>query len=726
MTAAAVLSGKKIAILGLGLMGGSLALALRDAGHHISALEINPETIRYAREAQIAAKISANPADILPEADLIILAAPVGVILRMIEQLPLWKTDEAVVIDLGSTKKEICGALAKLPPRFSAVGGHPMCGKAESGLVHAEAGLFKGSRFAFVDLPNASTESKKMAEALAEVTGSIPLWLDADTHDSWVAVTSHVPYLLANIMAGITPVAAAPLASSGWRSTTRLAGSSLTMMNDILNTNRKQVEAIVEQVGDQLTILKALLAAQNEDGLAAFLAEGAAQYQAVRTRGGERMDKIITPSRALKGHFSPTSDLVLPGDKSLSHRAALFAALAEGESRIENFLDSGVTKVMLQSLSDLGIQWQLAGKTLTVQGKGLAGFATPKEALYCGHSATTIRLMAGALAAAGIEVILDGSEGLRKRPMGRIVNPLQQLGVAVSASTENTAPLKLAARPAGQKLKGGVVNLQQASAQVKTCVLLAGLAAGEALTINEPGPSRDHSERMLSAMGAAIQVEGLSVTMQPLKQPLLPLNISLPGDLSAAAFLIVAALITPDSELTIEGVGLNPRRTGLLDVLIQMGAKLTYTITGETAGEPVGTVHAKTSVLSGTKVAGEMVVRMIDEFPIFAVAAAYARGDSIVQDAVELRYKESDRIQVLCKQLKKIGADVEEKPDGFIIHGRGSLPGGTVESSGDHRLAMSLAVAGLASEKGVTVQGADMVTQSFPAFFEMLNRMGAF
>ncbi|MBW6475440.1 MAG: 3-phosphoshikimate 1-carboxyvinyltransferase [Anaerolineaceae bacterium] len=436
------------------------------------------------------------------------------------------------------------------------------------------------------------------------------------------------------------------------------------------------------------------------------------------------MDLFIPSSKKLTAIFSPESDLNIPGDKSLSHRTALFSALASGESRITNFLDSGVTQVMLNSLSSLGVQWKFVDNILTVRGKGLYGFQTPVNSLYCGHSATTIRLMAGALAASGIAVTLDGSEGLRKRPMDRIVEPLRQLGVKISTAEQGTAPLVIQVRPAGQKLKGGLIELKQASAQVKTCILLAGLAAEETITIHEPGPSRDHTERLLKAMGADLQAEGLQVRLNPLEKDLLPLKMRLPGDISSAAFLIVAALITPNSEIIIEEVGLNPRRTGLLDVLQTMGADMQVTVTGENGGEPVGSVKVCSSELQGCMVEGDLVVRMIDEFPVFAVAAAFAKGETVVRDAQELRYKESDRIQVLCSELQKIGVDITEMEDGFVIQGSEYISGGTAESKGDHRLAMSLAVAGLASQNGVNIRGADMVSQSFPAFFEMLNRMG--
>lgn len=436
------------------------------------------------------------------------------------------------------------------------------------------------------------------------------------------------------------------------------------------------------------------------------------------------MNRFISPTMGLIAQFSPSTAFNIPGDKSLSHRAAMFSALAEGESRITNFLDSGVTSVMLTALSALDIKWTLDENTLIVQGKGLNGFTTPIDPLDCGHSATTIRLMAGALAASGIGVTLDGSPGLRKRPMDRIVEPLQKLGVKISASNTGTAPLVLTARDPKKGLLGGTIRLSQASAQVKTCVLLAGLAAQSELIIHEPGFSRDHSERMLKAMGVPLQINGLTIRMPYFSTPLNPLSMDLPGDISAAGFLIVAAIITQGSKLVLEEVGLNSTRTGLLDVLTSMGADLDVQITAQTAGELTGRIIARSSKLQGVTVSGDLVVRMIDEFPIFAVAAACAEGETVVKDAAELRYKETDRIKALCQQLQNIGIMIKETRDGFIIRGNQRIPGGSAQSCGDHRLAMSLAVAGLASQHGVTIEDIEIINQSFPSFFDLLQHTG--
>jgi 3-phosphoshikimate 1-carboxyvinyltransferase len=434
----------------------------------------------------------------------------------------------------------------------------------------------------------------------------------------------------------------------------------------------------------------------------------------------------VIPGSPLRG------TITLPGDKSISHRAALFASLAGGESRADNFLESGVTAAMLSCLTALDIEWTLENGRLRVNGRGLAGWQHPYGSLNCGNSATTLRLLAGAVAAAGIEAVLDGSEGLRRRPMGRIIEPLREMGVVIQAAPGDCAPLHIIARPSGEKLKSTTHVLAVASAQVKSCLMLAGLAADGVTRIVEPSRSRDHSERMLAAMGVPVQsgpavdIHGWQVSLSPPPGALTPLNITIPGDFSAAAFLIVAGLITPGSDLLIPGVGLNPGRTGLLETLLEMGADIQVLNPREQAGEPVGDLRVRASLLRAGQISGQRVVDMIDEFPVFAAAAAYADGPSSVCDAQELRYKESDRIGALCAELARLSLQVEEAADGFTIHGQPALPGGaSVDPHRDHRLAMALAVAGLAAQNPVEVQGAEIIHESFPGFVEQLTALGA-
>lgn len=426
----------------------------------------------------------------------------------------------------------------------------------------------------------------------------------------------------------------------------------------------------------------------------------------------------------LKTESSPglRGAVTVPGDKSLSHRAILFAALAEGVSEIDNLLVSGVTRPMLDALTILKIPWALEEQQLKVRGRGLQGMGLPEAPIDCGNSATTMRLLAGALAAGGVSAVLDGSEGLRRRPMARIVAPLQQMGVAIQAR-DGRAPLALEASEL--PLRALRYTLPVASAQVKSCLLLAGLAAGGPVELTEPGPSRDHTERLLGQMGVKLDLKRpLTVTLHPPQEPLRPLTMSLPGDISAASFLIVAAAVVPGSDVTVREVGLNPTRTGLLDALREMGADIIVTNEGETGGEPMGDVRVRYRPLQGIDVSGPLVVRMIDEFPAFAAAAATAEGVTTVRDAAELRHKESDRIEALCRELSGAGVDIVATEDGFTVRGQSRLRGGAVDPHGDHRLAMALAVTGLVAAEGVTVEEAEIIDESFPTFAATLARLG--
>ena len=429
------------------------------------------------------------------------------------------------------------------------------------------------------------------------------------------------------------------------------------------------------------------------------------------------MTKTIAPrSCPLTGAYRPE------GDKSLSHRALLFAALAEGESTIRRFLIGGVTRAMLRCLKALGVEWTLdeAQHILKVKGVGLKGFKTPTEPLDCGNSATTFRLLAGAVAGAGIHCVLDGSEGLRKRPMARIIDPLRMLGAEIE-SPNQCAPLTF--KPATMSSLNYVLPI--ASAQVKSCLLLAALSGNAPTAILEPGPSRDHTERMLAAMGARVKnfSEGYGAVVLPQTDPLQPLDTELAGDISSAAFLMVAATLLPGSDFVLEKVGINPTRTGIVDALRAMGANITFENETEMAGEPVADIRVRAvEQLHATSIQGDLVVRMIDEFPAFMIAAACATGDTVVREAAELRTKESDRIAIMAANLQQLGVAIEEYPDGFRISGTGKIPGGaTVSAHGDHRIAMSMALAGLRAEAPVAIEHFEMLNESFPDFPRVLD-----
>ena len=406
----------------------------------------------------------------------------------------------------------------------------------------------------------------------------------------------------------------------------------------------------------------------------------------------------------------------VPGDKSISHRAILLGALGDGATEVRGWLAAGDTEATLAAVQQLGVQIDRHDThTLTVHGGQLRPADAPLDFVNAG---TGIRLAAGIMAGQSFESVLDGSYQLRRRPMKRITEPLQDMGADIS-SEEGKCPLTV--RPA--QLKGIEHNLKIASAQVKSAILLAGLFAEGDTIVVQPGPARDHTERMLTSMGAQITVDGNTVTLTP-GATLQPMDLTVPGDFSSAAFLMVAGLLVPDSDLTIQGVNLNDTRTGLVDALLAMGADIDVVETGLEAGEPVGDIRVRYCALHGTTIGGDLVVRMIDEFPILMVAALSATGETVVHDAKELRVKETDRIAVMATELRKLGADIEEREDGFRIIGPQTLIGSVVDGHDDHRIAMSMAVAGLVADEMTVVTDAKCANDSFPGFAETLMELG--
>ncbi len=485
-------------------------------------------------------------------------------------------------------------------------------------------------------------------------------------------------------------------------------------------------------------------------------------------------DLLVQPSDPLRGR------LTVPGDKSITHRALMLAALADGDTAIEGWVPAEVCLATLRCMQALGAEVEgeensekpgFLASSLRIRGRGLRGLTEPADVLHCAGSGTTIRLLAGLVAGQPFTTVLTGTDPLRRRPMGRVAEPLRMMGATVLGRDGGRLP-PLTIR--GGNLRGIEYRLPVASAQVKSAILLAGLFAEGETVIHEPGPSRDHTERMLRWFGVQVESDGPRVRLaggQPLHARSEPLVI--PGDFSSAAFPLVAASLVPGSDIILENVGVNPTRTGLYDLLAAMGADTEHPSTAsalraasaqdasrqpqlhatehpersphpdgrsatamrteskdtgdETApvGEPVAALHVRAAELRGVEVGGDLVVRAIDEFPIFAVAATQAQGTTVIRDAGELRVKESDRIATVAAELRKMGADIEEHPDGMTVRGPTKLHGATVECHRDHRLAMALAVAGLVADGPTTVRGAEAIDDSFPGFVEAMQALGA-
>jgi 3-phosphoshikimate 1-carboxyvinyltransferase len=409
----------------------------------------------------------------------------------------------------------------------------------------------------------------------------------------------------------------------------------------------------------------------------------------------------------------------VPGDKSISHRAALLGAVASGVSEVRGFLEAEDCGRTLAAVQALGAEVTRKGPgEYRIAGAGRLGLHEPGDVIDCGNSGTTARLLLGVLAGQPFTAVVTGDESLRGRPMGRVAEPLAAMG-ATFLGRANTSRLPLAVRGT-RALRATTYRTPVASAQVKSAVLLAGLWADGPVTVIEPAPSRDHSERMLRQFGATVMIEGGAVTLAP--GDLAGAVVDVPGDVSSAAFFLVAASIVPGAGVTIESVGANPTRTGILDALDAMGGRIVQTERCET-DEPMATLTASAAELSATGIAGALVPRLIDEIPALAVAAALARGTTRIRDAAELRVKESDRIAAVARELTKMGARVTETADGLDIAGVPRLAGARVDSGGDHRLAMALAVAGLAARGETLVGDAGCIATSFPTFVELVNTL---
>jgi len=422
------------------------------------------------------------------------------------------------------------------------------------------------------------------------------------------------------------------------------------------------------------------------------------------------MDVIVAPTARLSGSVR------VPGDKSISHRAAILGALASGVTTIRNFLRAEDCLRTVECLRDLGVTIDEDGDRLVVHGTS-GHLREPDRALDAGNSGTTMRLLAGVAAGQPIAVVIDGDDSLRRRPMDRVADPLRRMGAHVGVREGRYPPLRIM----GARLRGITYELPVPSAQVKSAVLLAGLLAESETVVVEPVPTRDHTERMLAEFGVAVRRDGRRIILAPG----LPAGreVAVPGDISSAAFFLAAAAARLGSKVTVEDVGVNPTRTGVLDVLEQMGAAIERDPAHEEGGEPSAWVTVRGGRLRGVSIRGPLIPRVIDELPVLCVVAAAAEGKTVIRDAAELRAKESDRIAVIAAGLRSLGVTVKERPDGIEIRG-GGLRGGVVDAAGDHRIAMAFVVAGLLADSPVTVRGAETVAISFPGFFDALDELG--
>ncbi len=425
------------------------------------------------------------------------------------------------------------------------------------------------------------------------------------------------------------------------------------------------------------------------------------------------MDRTINACSSLRGEIMP------PGDKSISHRALILNSIAEGKAKIDNLTPGEDVRATINCLQALGVDIVEKKGLHIVSGLGPGGYKEPEDVLYAGNSGTTTRLMAGLLAAQPFMSVITGDESLRSRPMGRLIQPLRQMGAEIwGRGNDSLAPLAIR----GAKLKGIEYHLPVASAQIKSAILLAALFAKGKTTVTEPAASRDHTERMMKAMGVKIRKKGPRIDIAP-SAPRSPIDVRVPGDMSSAAFWLVAGAIHPDARIKVANTGVNPTRSGIIEVLQQMGARITVEWPRNEGGEPVADIAVESSELVGTQIGGRLIPRIIDELPLIALAGAFARGTTTVMDAQELRVKESDRIGATVRELARLGIDIEELPDGMVVRGGRELVGAECSSHGDHRLAMTLGIAALVARGETVIHDAEVVDISYPDFWQDMEKL---
>ena len=724
---------KRLVVIGLGLIGASFAKGIRDLGlaEEVIGVDLNLQACQRAVELGVVDSCSTDLAAACKDADVIMLAVPVLALQTLLSKLAALNLKNTIITDAGSVKGHLLAAaqaaFGKLPPLL--VLGHPIAGSERSGVEAANPGLFKHHKVILT--PHAHTDPAALAcvEQLWQGLGADVESMSVDQHDRVLAATSHLPHLLAFGLVDSLAKRSENLeifryAAGGFRDFTRIAGSDPVMWHDIFLANREAVLQQLDQFRGDLDVLRNAIA--EEDGrhlLGVFTRARVArehfstilaQRAYVETMLDNDLIFLASPGGQVNGSIR------VPGDKSISHRAIMLGSLAEGVTEIDGFLEGEDALATIQAFRDMGVVIEGPEKgRVVVHGVGLHGLQAPPGPIYVGNSGTTMRLLSGILAAQNFDTTLTGDASLSKRPMNRIAKPLREMGAVIETAAEGRPPLTLRG---GQRLTGMHYAMPMASAQVKSCLLLAGMYASGETSVTEPAPTRDHTERMLRGFGYPVEVNGPTAKIES-NHALTATHIEVPADISSAAFFMVAACIAPDSELVLEHVGINPTRTGIIDILKLMGADLSLERIHEVGGELVADIRVRSSRLKGIEIPLELVPLAIDEFPVLFIAAACAEGRTVLRGAEELRVKESDRIQVMVDGLTTLGVSAQGTPDGIIIEG-GPMGGGEVWAHGDHRIAMSFSVAALRANAAIRIHDSVHVATSFPNFLALCKQVG--
>ena len=721
----------RLCIIGVGLIGGSIARTARQQSlcHYIVGYgrKQDEQNLQAAKLLGVIDDYSLELAIAVQGADCVVIATPVASIESIFAQLmPLW-SELTIYTDVGSTKGSVIAAAERVFGFVPAnlVPAHPIAGAEQSGVAASINDLFVNKRLIITPVSNTKPEAVQKIQSFWERLGSLVTVMDVRHHDGVLAATSHLPHILAFALVDMLghkdeQSEIFKYAAGGFKDFTRIASSDPIMWQDICTANKNEIIPLIEQLKGELDKIQHLLETNDAQQLfETFTYARNARQRFLDQSDTTHMSKSITfqvqPGGKLQGEAR------VPGDKSMSHRSIMLGSLATGVTHVKGFLEAEDALATLQAFRDMGvdIEGPINGE-LTIQGVGKHGLKAPKKDLYLGNSGTSMRLLSGLLSGQAFNSVLTGDLSLSGRPMKRVTDPLAAMGADIKTTEAGTAPLHITGR-AGQ-LTGIDYAMPMASAQVKSCLLLAGMYAQGVTSVTEPAPTRDHTERMLSGFNYPVQKQGNKVSITA-EGSLTACDIDVPSDISSAAFFLVGASIAPGSDLLLKHVGINPTRTGVIDILRLMGATIEVLNERVVGGEPVADLHVVYSPLKGIDIPGHLVPLAIDEFPVLFIAAACAEGQTRLSGAEELRVKESDRIQVMADGLLILGVDAQPTADGMIIQG-GAIGGGEVISHGDHRIAMAFSIAGLRADAPISIHDCENVNTSFPEFRYLAQRLG--
>lgn len=725
----------RLFLVGLGLIGGSLAKAVKDRKlcNQVIGYSRSHETLVQAIKLGVVDETVSDldeiPTDLGAD-DLVVIAVPTLAVKEIIIKLHKILDGSVTITDVSSVKGSIAKCVHAIygfnPSQF--VPGHPIAGSEKSGIKSINPLLFEDHQVILTPLSETSSSHIEKVSSIWMGVGAIVSEMSVTDHDEILAATSHLPHMLAyslvDMLSGIRKNQEAfRYAAGGFSDFTRIAASDPVMWHDIVLANDKAVLSTLDNFSSHIDQIKQAIANKDSKcliGIFTRAKEARNHFKKMREdkKYLEPIEKIIDYRASPGGCIEGT--LRVPGDKSISHRAIILGSIAKGTTYITGFLEGEDSLATLQAFRDMGVVIEGPNNGfIKIHGVGLNGLKQPPGPLYLGNSGTSMRLLSGLLSAQLFDVVLIGDESLSKRPMGRVVTPLKKMGAFIEADKSEFPPLKIRGNEA---LSSICYELPMASAQVKSCILLAGLYVKSNTIIKENAITRDHTERMLLAFGCEISKDNSTITIKGGNE-LIATKIDVPADISSAAFYMVAASIAPGSDITLPFVGINPTRMGVINILIMMGADIELFNETEVGGEPVADIRVRYAPLRGIVIPIEQVALAIDEFPALFIAAACADGKTILNGASELRLKESDRIKAMADGLLSLGVSVVSKPDGIEIQG-GEISGGEVDSNDDHRISMAFSIAALKSKDSILIKNCKNVATSFPNFIELANKAG--